>query len=104
MKIPNNENALTGVPVSTRVRPVPCRRARMLGGAWLASIGMAFLWVACSSPPPPPSIPIEPADLVFLGEHIVTIDPATAGAEGVAGGAPDDMEFAARAVGHRVWC
>lgn len=42
-------------------------------------------FAGCSSPPGPASAPpVEPADLVFLGENILTVDPATAAAQGVA--------------------
>lgn len=43
-----------------------------------------LLFAACTTPSGLPSSPLPPADLVFLGDRILTMDPATAGAGGVA--------------------
>lgn len=46
------------------------------------TLAVALGLVACAGPPE--SAPSQPADLVLFGEHILTMDPETAGAEGVA--------------------
>jgi len=58
-------------------------RRDFVGGRVAGVAGLVAL-AACSNPPPPAPVPTPPADLVFLGDHILTIDPSTASAEGVA--------------------
>lgn len=57
---------------------------RVFFGASRRAAGLGLALLACSSPPPPEAPAGPPADVVFLGEHILTLDPDTAGAEGVA--------------------
>ena len=50
---------------------------------WLARLGLVWLVAAgCAAPPTAP--PPEPADTVFYGSHILTMDPETRDAEAVA--------------------
>ncbi len=80
----NNANILTRI----LDRGVPVRAngfgARVYCGAGLVAIGVLAVFVACSSPRSSEIAPPIPADLVFLGDHILTVDPATEGARGVA--------------------
>jgi predicted amidohydrolase YtcJ len=48
----------------------------------IAPISLALWLLACVDPPA--ASPIAPADLVFLGDHILCVDPKTEGARGVA--------------------
>lgn len=59
-------------------------RAREFCGTVLVIAGLVVTLSACSSPYPSDLAPTSPADLVFFGDHILTVDPATEGAVGVA--------------------
>ena len=80
-----------GIPDVTGIRGTPpavgaiSRARQVFGRGYLALIASIALFAACSSPPGPAAAPpMPPADLVFLGENILTIDPTTANAQGVA--------------------
>ena len=60
------------------------RACRVFSGACLAVVVSIAVVAGCSNPPTPVLASIPPADLVFLGEHILTVDSATAAAQGVA--------------------
>mgnify|MGYP000116380870 CR=1 FL=1 len=67
--------------VLARARPHARRAA---GGAIAFGTGLLSALVSCSGPRPAAIIPATAADLVFFGDHILTVDPATEGAAGVA--------------------
>ncbi|MBK7950989.1 MAG: amidohydrolase [Deltaproteobacteria bacterium] len=54
------------------------------GLAACALLLLALLGIGCGVRATAPLPPLSAADLVFLGDHILTIDPATEGAQGVA--------------------
>lgn len=60
------------------------RTATTAGSCLAASAVLSAVLFACTSHHAAPPAPLAAAELVFLGDHILTIDPATEGAQGVA--------------------